>query len=89
MPKQKTVSAIATRKQVGVSQHWFNFGDFVFVGLVFIGVLSQPMNLKCPKCNSEQLDQGVDSTILCHNCKAVFYLMSSWCGPDIGEDIEK
>jgi hypothetical protein len=25
------------------------------------------MRIKCPQCQSEELDQGVDEKILCHN----------------------
>ena len=25
------------------------------------------MKIKCPKCQSEYLDQGIDEKILCHN----------------------
>jgi len=33
------------------------------------------MTPKCPACDSENLDQGVDRTILCHDCKTIFELV--------------
>lgn len=41
------------------------------------------MKPTCPKCGSENLDQGVGETILCHgdgtnNCDKQFKLIETW-----------
>jgi len=47
------------------------------------------MKIKCNKCGSDNLDQGIDQKILCHNCKAFYYLIATWQAPDIIETGEK
>jgi len=41
------------------------------------------MKIKCPNtvCNGENLDQGIDSVILCHDCKKTFVLVPKWIIP--------
>ena len=36
------------------------------------------MKLICPHCESDNLDQGVDGTILCHKCKRFYRLVGTW-----------
>ena len=36
------------------------------------------MKLTCPKCDSEDLDQGLDKKILCHGCKRFYILIGTW-----------
>lgn len=36
------------------------------------------MKPKCPSCNSENLDQGIDESILCHDCKRFYVLVPTW-----------
>jgi len=38
------------------------------------------MKIKCPKCESENLDQGTDGSILCHSCKGIFTLNRKYGG---------
>jgi len=33
------------------------------------------MKPTCPACMSENLDQGLDGTILCHDCKKIYILI--------------
>ncbi len=32
------------------------------------------MRPKCPNCDGDNLDQGIDRSILCHDCKGIFGL---------------
>jgi len=32
------------------------------------------MRPKCPNCNGDNLDQGIDRSILCHDCKTILGL---------------
>jgi len=47
------------------------------------------MRIKCNNCQSDNLDQGTDGKILCHNCKAMYHLIAAWQAPDIIRDIEQ
>ena len=47
------------------------------------------MRIKCNNCQSDNLDQGTDGKILCHDCKAMYYLVAAWQAPDIIRDIEQ
>jgi len=46
------------------------------------------VRILCNRCGSDNLDQGVDGKILCHNCNALYYLVATWVAPDIIKDIE-
>lgn len=39
------------------------------------------MNITCPNCKSEQMDQGISEEILCHDCKRTFKLVGMWRMP--------
>ena len=54
----------------------------------FHGRVLRKVRIKCNKCGSDNLDQGVDGKILCHNCKALYYLVATWIAPDIIRNIE-
>ena len=52
------------------------------------------MKPKCPNCNSEDLDEGLDGKILCHGknedgttCGKVYYLIATWTVPNMDKDI--
>jgi hypothetical protein len=32
------------------------------------------MRVRCPECNSEQMDQGIGELILCHKCRNTWIL---------------
>jgi len=36
------------------------------------------MKITCPTCNSENLDQGLNGKILCHDCQRFWLMVGTW-----------
>jgi len=47
------------------------------------------MKILCPHCGSDQMDQGLDDTILCHNCGGQYSLVKKWAESIRIKDMEK
>jgi len=47
------------------------------------------MKIRCNKCDSVNLDQGLDGSILCHDCGHTYLLIGKWIEDIKLENMEK
>jgi len=84
-----SLSRYNDRQHIQGSIYGTHTWNVILIGYFYCRFLHYSMRIKCNNCQSDNLDQGTDDKILCHDCKAMYYLVAAWQAPDIIRNIEQ